>query len=143
MYQHILAVGIHGLSYYIASVYLLCTGSCAVDCFPHCCTPVHWLWLVGWWCLLILSGYPTRKIPDSKNNFLMAQFCTLKIQWAVLKLLVDENCMINLFCSSQNPRLMNENMNQRLELQNDPCTHDESKLEMCTNRLLVQCFMFT
>ncbi len=33
MYQHILFVGIHGLSYYIASLYLLCTGSC----FPHCC----------------------------------------------------------------------------------------------------------
>lgn len=37
MYQHILVVGIHGLSYYIASVYLPCTGSCAADCFPHCC----------------------------------------------------------------------------------------------------------
>ncbi len=57
-----------------------------------------------------------------------------------MKLVVDENCMINLFCSSQNPRRMNENMNQRLELQNDPCTHDESKHEMCTNRLLVQFF---
>lgn len=78
--------------------------------------------------------FPTRKILGSESNLLMAQFCTLKIQWAVLKLVVNEYCMINLFYSSQNPRRMNENMNQRLELQNDSCMHDESNPEICTNR---------
>lgn len=69
-----------------------------------------WVYDAYWY---LQSGSPTRKTPGSESNFLMAQFCILKIQWAVLKLVVDEYCMINLFCSSLNPRRMNENMNQK------------------------------